>query len=76
MKCKLPNQETGSSCILLGPMADEYDPPGKAVREDDDGTKYVEVTEDVGTALIADHGFEELDASSSEDSDSKEETNE
>lgn len=76
MKCKLPNQETGSSCILLGPMADEYDPPGKVVREDDDGTKYVEVTEAVGTALIADHGFEELGASSIEDSDSKEETNE
>lgn len=65
MKCKLPNQDTGSSKFLLGPMAEEYDPPGKDVREDDNGTKYVEVTEEIGMILIEDHGFEELDESNS-----------
>lgn len=59
MKCKLPNQETGSSAILLGPMSKEYDPPGKEVKQDDSGVKYIDVIEDIGEKLIENYDFTE-----------------
>lgn len=61
MKCKLPNQETGSTRILLPEMAEEYDAPGKEVKETEDGVKYVEVVQSVGRDLVELRGFEEMD---------------
>lgn len=76
MKCKIPNQESGSSRIYIGAaMSDHYKPPGKEVQEDN-GVRYITVQEDVGKVLVETHGFETFEESSSEESESKEEANE
>lgn len=62
MKCKIPNQEAGTTRVYLGAvMSEHYEPPGKEVQTDDDGVKYVDVVEEVGKALIQNYGYEEYD---------------
>lgn len=68
MKCKLPNQESGSSRFYIGKaMGEYYDPPGVEVVESDDGIKYVRVKSEVGQILIEEFGFEEITEESTND---------
>lgn len=52
-------------------MSDYYEPPGKEVRESDDGVKYIEVQEEVGTALIDEYDFEKYEESGDKSNDNE-----
>lgn len=73
MKCKLPNQDAGTTRLYLGDvMGASYDPPGIDVNETDDGVRFIRVRATVGDALIENHGFAELvEESADEDATTK-----
>lgn len=73
MKCKLPNQDTTTVQLYIGDaMASEYDPPGIEVQETGDGIRYIRVKADVGDVLVADHGFEAIESTDTNESDNNE----
>lgn len=62
MKCKIPNQDSGVTRVYIGDaMGEFYEPPGKAVQQDDGDVKFVEVREEVGDSLIHNYGYEAYD---------------
>lgn len=65
MKCKIPNQEAGTTRVYIGQaMSEHYEPPGKEVQTDDDDVKYVDVVEEVGKALVRNYGYEKYEENS------------
>lgn len=61
MKCKLPDQDTGTIRLYIADaMRDQYKPPGVKVKTNDEGIRYLCVTREVGERLTDGHGYTEL----------------